>query len=198
MEFFGCRVKPLHELIAGFPDVEYVLHVAHAAKALVQIDNALDVVRVGSALDESGPNDGVIRIRLFKFKASVAETHRHHDRFAISEEIRFGTRRRKAHQVEYRFFLVLRPQALAFDVCATSSQDVHAGDGKPDEDCDDRQKRRYDKEHALAHYEPLDDFRKCGHCGFIPKSTPSLCPYFRNFRDTGSERWFFEQTAPSR
>src|SRR4026207_266971 len=123
MEFLSCRVKPLYELVSGLPDVEHVLHVTHTVKALVQHDYAGNIVRVGSTLDESCPHDGVIRIRLFELKSSLAESHRHHDRFPIAQEIRFGARRRKTYQVTPRFLLVLRPQAFAFDVCAARSED---------------------------------------------------------------------------
>src|SRR5258707_13915408 len=95
MELFGCHVKPRHELIARFPDIEHVLHVAHTVKTLVQADYIRDVIRVGSALEESGAHDGVVRIGLFKLKASPAETHRYHDRILIADEMRFGTGFRK-------------------------------------------------------------------------------------------------------
>src|SRR4249920_1884573 len=95
MEFVRCRAKPLQEVISGFPDVEHPLHVAHTVKALVKTDDTRDVVRVGSAFKESRLHDRVIRMRLFKLKASLAESQRHHERFPIADKIRFGASSRK-------------------------------------------------------------------------------------------------------
>src|SRR5882672_1770528 len=158
VELFGGRVKPREEIISGSPYIEHALHVAHPVKALIQVDDAGDVIRVGSTFQEASPHGGIVWSPFFKLEPGALETSRHHDRLPVAAEIGLGFGLGEAQQVEYRFLLILRPQALAFDVCPTRSEDVYADDGKPDQHGDDRQEWRYDHEHALAQCEPSNDF----------------------------------------
>ena len=160
VELLGGLVKPCEEIISRFPNIEHALHVAHAVEALVQADDAGDVIRMGSPFDEAGPHGGVVWRGFFELEPGPLESQRHHDRLPIAEEIGLGFGLGETQQVEHRFLLVLRPQALTFDVCAARSEDVYADNGKPHQHGDDRQERRHDQEHALAHGEPLSDFRE--------------------------------------
>src|SRR5712664_3134163 len=166
VELFGGRVKSREEIIPGPPYIEHALHVAHAMKALIQADDAGDVIRVGPAFQEAGPDGGIVRSRFFKLEPGPLETQRHHDRLPIAEEIGLGFGLGETQQVEHRFLLILRPQALALDVCPARSEDVYADNGKPHQHSDDREEWRNDQEHAFAHREPLSDFCEPSHKGF--------------------------------
>src|SRR3989442_4497935 len=166
MELFGGRVKPREEVISGPPYIEHALHVTHAVKALIQADDAGDVIRMGSTFQEASPHGGIVRSRFFKLEPGLLETKGHRDRLPIAAEIGIGFRFSETQQVEHRFLLILRPQALAFDVGPTRGEDVYADNGKPDQHSDDRQEWRNDQEHAFAHCKPLSDFCERSHKGF--------------------------------
>ncbi len=166
VKILGGRVKSRQEVISGFPYIEHALHVAHAVKALIQADDAGNVVRMGSAFEEVSPHGSVVRNRFFKLEPGPLETQRYPDRLPIAEEIGLGFGLGETQQVEHRFLLILRPQALAFDVCPARSEDVYADNGKPHQHSDDRQEWRNDEEHAFAHREPLRDFCERSHKGF--------------------------------
>jgi hypothetical protein len=134
-------------------------------KALIQVDDAGDVVRVRSPFQEAGPYGGIVRSGFFKLEPGALETPRHHDRLLIAAEIGLGFGLGETQQVEHRFLLVLRPQALAFNVRPTRCEDVDADNGKPDQHRHDRQERRNDQEHALARSKPLSDFCDRSHKG---------------------------------
>src|SRR5712664_3310003 len=186
VELFGGRVKSREEIVPGPPYIEHALHVAHAMKALIQADDAGDVIRVGPAFQEARPYGGIVRSGFFKLEPGPLETQGHHDRLTIAEEIGLGFGLREAQQVKHRFLLVLRPQALAFDVRPARCEDVDADDGKPDQHRDYRQERRNDQEHALARCKPLSDFCEPSHEGFDVGVGHVLCPFslsfFRNLR----------------
>jgi len=148
---------------SGSPDIEHALHVAHAVKALIQADDAGDVIRVGSTFEEASPHGGIVRSSFFKLEPGALETPRHHDRLPVAAEIGLGLGLGEAQQMEHRFLLILRPQALAFDVGSTRSEDVYADNGKPDQHGDDRQEWGHDQEHAFAHREPSNDFLEESH-----------------------------------
>src|SRR6195256_166505 len=90
MELFGGRIKPREEVISGSPYIEHALHIAHAVKALIQADDAGDVIRMGSTFQEASPHGGIVRSRLFKLDPCLLETNRHHDRLPIAAEIGIG------------------------------------------------------------------------------------------------------------
>src|SRR5882672_12454517 len=74
VELFGGRVKPREEIISGSPYIEHALHVAHAVKALIQVDDAGDVIRVGSTFQEARPHGGIVRGSFFKLEPGALET----------------------------------------------------------------------------------------------------------------------------
>src|SRR5437667_4769484 len=106
MELFGGRVKPREEVISGSPYIEHALHVAHAVKALIQADDAGDVIRMGSTFQEAGPHGSIVRSGFFKLEPGALETPRHHDRLAIAAEIGLGFGLSETQQVEHRFLLI--------------------------------------------------------------------------------------------
>src|SRR5258706_10064848 len=165
VELFGGRVKSREEIVPGLPYIEHALHVAHALKTFIKADDGGSVIRVGPAFQEAGPDGGIVRSRFFKLEPGTLETQGHHDRLPIAEEIGLGFGLGETQQVEHRFLLVLRPQALAFNVRAARSENVDADNGKPDQHGDDRQERGNDQEHALAHCKPLSDFCDRSHKG---------------------------------
>jgi hypothetical protein len=144
VELFGGRVEPRKEIISGLPYIEHALHVAHAVKALIQADDTGDVIRVGSTFEEAGAHRGIVRSGFFKLEPGPLETQGHHDRLPIAEEIGLGFGLGETQKVEHRFLLVLRPQALAFNVRSTRSEDVDADNRKPEQHRDDGQERRND------------------------------------------------------
>src|SRR5882672_8688530 len=156
-----------------------------ARKALIQADDAGDVIRVGPAFQEAGPDGRIVRSRFFKLEPGPLETQGHHDRRPIAEEIGLGFGLGETQQVEDRFLLVLRPQALAFDVRPARCEDVDTDYGKPDQHRDDRQERRNDQEHALARCEPLSGFCDRTHKGLdinVGQDSLHVLPFFpRNF-----------------
>src|SRR5712691_11622637 len=119
-----------------------------------------------STFQEASPHGSIVRSRFFKLEPGPLETKGHRDRFPIAAEIGLGFGLVETQQVEYRFLLILRPQALALDVGSTRSEDVYADNGKPDQHSDDRQEWRNDQEHAFAHCKPLSDFCERSHEGF--------------------------------
>jgi hypothetical protein len=163
----GGRVEPRQEVVAQLPDLEHALHVAHAVEPLVQPDHAGNVVGVGAAGEEARMQDGAIRPRLFQLEPGLPESARHHHRLFVVLEIDRSPRIREAQQVEHRLLLVFRPKALAFHVGAARREDVDTGDRHPDEHDDDREERRNDEQHALAHGEPATGSRDRNHesCG---------------------------------
>src|SRR4029077_12620413 len=104
-------------------------------------------VRMGSAFEGASPHRGVVRNRSFKLEPGPLETQRYLDRLPIAEEIGLGLGLGETQQVEHRFLLILRPQALALDVCPARSEDVYAYNGKPHQHSDDRQEWRNDEQH---------------------------------------------------
>src|SRR5262249_23061216 len=146
----GCSVEPSEELVTGPPYIEHTFHVAHLVKPLIQADHAGDIVGVSAALQEPAAHGSVVRIGFFELEPRLAEAERDTDRLPVIHEIRLGPRLGESEQVEYGFFLVLRPEALALDIGATGGEDVDADDREPHQHRDDHQEWRHDEEHALA------------------------------------------------
>src|SRR6185436_14210643 len=102
------------------------------------------VFRMSTAFEKARAHGGLVRLGLFKLDPRLAETERNRDRLSIVDEVRLGARLGKTQKVENSFLLILRPQALAFDVRPACGKDVDADDRKPDQHRDDHEERRND------------------------------------------------------